>query len=43
MRTSSVFQSVEDRDGMVQSGMGDGVRESHERLDELIAKLTPVS
>jgi uncharacterized protein YndB with AHSA1/START domain len=32
----SVFQSVQDRDGMVQSGMESGVVVSHERLDELI-------
>jgi uncharacterized protein YndB with AHSA1/START domain len=34
----SVFQSVADRDGMVQSGMERGVVESHERLDELLKK-----
>ncbi|MFL5734643.1 MAG: SRPBCC family protein [Chloroflexia bacterium] len=34
----SVFQSVEDRDGMVQAGMESGVREGYERLDELLAK-----
>ena len=32
----SVFQSVQDRDGMIQSGMESGVVASHERLDELI-------
>lgn len=31
----SLFQSVADRDGMVQSGMEEGVTESHDRLDEL--------
>jgi len=31
----SVFQSVADRDGMLQADMERGVRESHERLDEL--------
>ena len=35
----SVFQSVEDRDGMVKSGMERGVREGYERLDEVLAKL----
>ena len=35
----SVFKSVEDRDGMVASGMEHGVRDSHERLDELLAKM----
>lgn len=35
----SVFQSVSDRDGMVQSGMERGVKEGYERLDELLEKL----
>jgi uncharacterized protein YndB with AHSA1/START domain len=35
----SVFQSLEDRDGMVQAGMGDGVTEGYERLDELLATM----
>jgi len=38
-RIHSVFQSLEDRDGMVQAGMGDGVNEGYERLDELLAKM----
>jgi len=38
MTTISVFQTTEDRDGMVQSGMEKGVREGYERLDELLAK-----
>ena len=33
----SVYQSVSDRDGMVQSGMERGVNEGYERLDELLA------
>ena len=35
----SVYQSLQDRDGMVQAGMGDGVTEGFERLDELLAKM----
>jgi len=35
----SLFQSVADRDGMIRSGMERGVRDSHERLDELFAKI----
>lgn len=35
----SVFLSVEDRDGMLQSGMEEGVNESYERLDDLLEKL----
>lgn len=34
--TQSVFQSVTDRDGMMQSGMEDGVFQSYERLDEIL-------
>ena len=43
LRLSSVFQSVEDRDGMIQSGMEQGVNEGMERLDELLARLAPTS
>jgi uncharacterized protein YndB with AHSA1/START domain len=32
----SVFQSIADRDGMLQAGMEGGVTVSHERLDELL-------
>lgn len=33
----SVFQSVADRDGMVQAGMEHGVNDGYERLDEILA------
>ena len=39
VRTNTIFQSVEDRDGMIQSGMESGVNDSTERLDELLARL----
>lgn len=35
----SVYQSVADRDGMVESGMERGVNEGYERLDELLDKM----
>jgi hypothetical protein len=35
----SVFQSVEDRDGMIQSGMESGLNEGYERLDELFERV----
>jgi uncharacterized protein YndB with AHSA1/START domain len=38
-RTHSVFQSVEARDAMIESGMADGVNQGFERLDDLLAKL----
>lgn len=40
-RTSSVFQTVEARDAMVESGMEHGIEDGFERLDELIATLAP--
>ena len=39
MRSVSSFQSVEDRDAIVASGMEHGVRDSGERLGELLAEL----
>jgi uncharacterized protein YndB with AHSA1/START domain len=39
VRTNSVFQSVEARDAMVQSGMAEGMNEGYDRLDELIVTL----
>jgi uncharacterized protein YndB with AHSA1/START domain len=36
----SVFQSVVDRDGMLQSGMERGVNESYDRLDEVLANVS---
>jgi uncharacterized protein YndB with AHSA1/START domain len=38
LTSQSVFQSVADRDGMLQSGMERGVNEGYERLDDLFAK-----
>ena len=35
--TVSTFESKEDRDNMLNSGMESGVREGYERLDELLA------
>ena len=37
--SQTVFQSVEDRDGMLQAGMEEGMNESYERLDELLDKM----
>lgn len=41
LRANSVFQSVADRDAMVQAGMADGVNDSMDRLTELVARLAP--
>ena len=38
VRIHSVYQALEDRDGMVASGMESGVAEGYARLDELIAR-----
>ena len=35
----SVFQSVSDRDGMVQAGMESGLNQGYERLDDLLGKM----
>ena len=37
--TQSVFQSVEDRDAMIQSGMEHGVNDGYEQLDEVLEKI----
>ena len=37
--SQSVFQSVDDRDGMIASGMEHGVVEGYERLDEILDTL----
>ncbi len=39
LTSQSVFQSVEDRNGMLQSGMKEGVNDSYNRLEELLEKL----
>ena len=36
--SQSVFKSVEDRDGMIASGMEHGVNEGYERLDDLLSE-----
>ena len=37
--TQSVFQTVADRDGMLQGGMQEGVNDTYDRLAELLKKL----
>ena len=37
LTTQSVYQSVSDRDGMIQSGMEYGINDGYARLDELLA------
>ena len=39
LTASSVYDTVEARDGMLESGMADGARETFERLDEYLAEL----
>jgi uncharacterized protein YndB with AHSA1/START domain len=36
--STSVFQTLEDRDGMLQSGMEEGATESYDRLAELLER-----
>ena len=39
IRTNSVFQSIEDRDGMIAAGMEGGMNEGFGRLDELLERM----
>jgi uncharacterized protein YndB with AHSA1/START domain len=39
VKDSSVFQSVEDRDGMIESGMEGGAEESWDRFAELLKQI----
>lgn len=39
LTSKSVFLSVTDRDGMLESGMEEGINDSYERLDELLEKM----
>ena len=39
LSASSVFQTVEDRDGMIASGMETGARQSYDALDAYLRKL----
>src|SRR5580700_2165246 len=39
LTTQSVFQSVADRDGTLQSGMEEGVNDTYVRLEELLKKM----
>jgi uncharacterized protein YndB with AHSA1/START domain len=41
IKIQSVFQSVSDRDGMIQNGMERGVNDGYEKLDALLALLIP--
>ncbi len=39
LTTQSVFQSVADRDGMLQTDMAEGVKDTYNRLAELLKKM----
>ena len=43
VRVHSTFESVADRDAMIEHGMAQGVDEGYARLDELVAGLVPVA
>jgi uncharacterized protein YndB with AHSA1/START domain len=42
VRSHSIFMSVADRDAMIDAGMGGGVEDGFNRLDELLPSLQPV-
>jgi uncharacterized protein YndB with AHSA1/START domain len=37
--TTSLFHTIDERDGMLASGMEGGLNETYERLDEVLARL----
>jgi uncharacterized protein YndB with AHSA1/START domain len=39
LHNHSVYQTIEARDGMIESGMESGVNDGYDRLDELLVKL----
>jgi uncharacterized protein YndB with AHSA1/START domain len=39
LTVQSVFQSVADRDGMLQGGMQEGLNDTYDRLEELLKKM----
>jgi uncharacterized protein YndB with AHSA1/START domain len=43
LRVHSVYQSVEDRDATVASGMAGGMDQGYQRLEDLVARLVPVT
>ena len=42
VKSHSIFMSVADRDAMVEAGMGDGIEDGFNRLEELLPSLQPV-
>jgi uncharacterized protein YndB with AHSA1/START domain len=40
LRSNSVFQTIEDRDGMIASGMEFGMNDGYAKLDKLLTTLT---
>lgn len=43
LRIHAVYQSIEDRDGLIASGMEGGMNEGYTRLDALLGRLAPVA
>jgi uncharacterized protein YndB with AHSA1/START domain len=43
LRIHAVYQSIEDRDGLIASGMEGGMNEGYARLDALVGRLAPVA
>ena len=42
-RTHSTYQSVADRDAMIENGMEGGMNEGFDRLDQLLVRLQPAT
>jgi uncharacterized protein YndB with AHSA1/START domain len=43
VRNHAVYQSLEARDAMIESGMEEGVNDGFDRLDDLLARLAPAT
>ncbi len=41
IKIQSIFQSVSDRDGMIENGMERGINDGYEKLDAMMAMLVP--
>jgi len=43
VRNHAVYQSIEARNAMIESGMEEGMNDGFDRLDDLLARLTPAT
>jgi hypothetical protein len=41
LTAQAIYQSVDDRDGMIEANMEKGINDSYDRLEELLSEETP--